>query len=224
MIELIQFPWSPYCIVQGRILEFSGAKFRVTNIPPGDRSLVWKLTRERYYKVPVIRAGRKVVFETDDNSQVIAKYLDHTLKLGLFPAEFDGIQTLIWPLIENDLESITFKLNDSYWREFVPKREALGYVRFKERRFGTGCLELWGRQRKSLLADLDAALEPFEQMLRGHAFLLDERPRFVDFDLYGILGNFLYSGHFSLPPRHKRLRRWYRKMARVKLSDVSNKQ
>ena len=30
-------------------------------------------------------------------------------------------------------------------------------------------------------------------------FLLDQRPRFVDFDLYGILANFLYSGHYRLP-------------------------
>ena len=33
MIELIQFPWSPFCIVQRRILEFSGAPFKITNIP-----------------------------------------------------------------------------------------------------------------------------------------------------------------------------------------------
>jgi hypothetical protein len=49
MIELIQFPWSPFCIVQRRILEFSGFKFKITNIPNGERSLVWRLTRQRYY-------------------------------------------------------------------------------------------------------------------------------------------------------------------------------
>ena len=41
MIELIQFPWSPFCIVQRRILEFTGARFKIINIPNGDRSLVW---------------------------------------------------------------------------------------------------------------------------------------------------------------------------------------
>ena len=30
-------------------------------------------------------------------------------------------------------------------------------------------------------------------------FLLDEQPRFVDFDLFGMLENFLYSGHYKLP-------------------------
>src|SRR5437667_7330285 len=85
MIELIQFPWSPFCIVQRRILEFSGSRFKITNIPNGERSLVWRLTRERYYGVPIIRDGKSVLFEVSDDSQVIAKYLDSKLKLGLFP-------------------------------------------------------------------------------------------------------------------------------------------
>ena len=67
MIELIQFPWSPFCIVQRRILEYARARFRVVNICNGDRSRVWRLTRRRYYGVPSIRDGKAVVFETDDN-------------------------------------------------------------------------------------------------------------------------------------------------------------
>ena len=86
MIELIQFPWSPFCIVQRRILEFSGAPFKITNIPNHDRSLVWKLTKERYYGVPIIKDGKNVVFELNDDSQVIAKYLDEELGLGTFSA------------------------------------------------------------------------------------------------------------------------------------------
>jgi glutathione S-transferase len=85
MFELIQFPWSPFCIVQRRILEFAGARFKITNIPNGDRSLVWRLTRQRYYAVPIIRDGKSVIFEVNDDSQVIAKYLDTKLQLGLFP-------------------------------------------------------------------------------------------------------------------------------------------
>src|SRR5882672_10117053 len=34
MIELIQTPWSPFCLVQKRILEFSGQRFKITNVPP----------------------------------------------------------------------------------------------------------------------------------------------------------------------------------------------
>ena len=63
MIELIQVPWSPYCIVQRRILEYSRAKFKTINIPNGDRSLVWKLSRQRFYQVPLLKDGKSVVFE-----------------------------------------------------------------------------------------------------------------------------------------------------------------
>src|SRR5438093_6369657 len=103
MIELIQFPWSPFCIVQRRILEFSGERFKITNIPNGDRSLVWKLTKERYYGVPIIKDGANVVFEMSEESQVIAKYLDEKLKLGLFPRELAGLQAVLWRHIESQI-------------------------------------------------------------------------------------------------------------------------
>src|SRR5882757_1723929 len=112
MIELIQFPWSPFCIVQRRILEFSGTNFKITNIPNGDRSLVWRLTRQRYYGVPIIRDGRSIIFELDENSQVIAKYLEAKLKLGLFPPELEGQQSIIWRYIESEIEGCAFRLND----------------------------------------------------------------------------------------------------------------
>src|SRR5471030_1432433 len=104
MIELIQVAYSPFCIVQRRILEFSGAPFKTTNIPNQDRSLIWKLTRQRYYGVPIIRDGKNVIFEVNDDSQVIAKYLDGKLGLGLFPGEFQGVQSVLWRFIENEIE------------------------------------------------------------------------------------------------------------------------
>jgi len=37
----------------------------------------------------------------------------------------------------------------------------------------------------------------------------------VDFDLWGILANFLYSGHHRLPLVHSRLKQWYGRMSHV---------
>ena len=105
MIHLIQFPWSPFCILQRRILEFSGTKFKITNIPNGDRSLVWRLTRERYYAVPIICDGKSIVFEVSEDSQVIAKYVDAKLELGLFLWEQEGVQSILWRYIESEIES-----------------------------------------------------------------------------------------------------------------------
>src|SRR5882724_11432262 len=135
MIELIQVPCSDFCIVQRRILEFSGVPFKITNIPNQDRSLIWKLTKQRYYGVPIIRDGKNVIFEIADDSQVIAKYLDEEMELGLFPAEWRGVQAILWRYIENEIESVGFKLNDIYFKEFVPADEQLQFLRFKERKY-----------------------------------------------------------------------------------------
>jgi glutathione S-transferase len=91
------------------------------------------------------------------------------------------------------------------------------FLRHKERKFGRGCIDQWRDQQKVLLAQLEQRLIPFEEMLMYSPFLLDERPRFVDFDLYGMLGNFLYSGHYRLPRGHTRLNDWHRRMSRVRL-------
>lgn len=216
MIQLVQFPWSPFCIVQRRILEYSGAKFRTADIPNGDRSLVWKMTRGRYYQVPIIRDGKDVVFETGEDSQVIAKYLDEKLRLRLFPRELDGVQSILWRYIESEVEGHGFKLNDIYAREFVPQSDWLRFLRHKERKFGRGCLDHWREQQPQLLEGLTRGLLPFEQMLLAHQYLLGDRPHFVDFDLYGMLGNFLYSGRYELPTAHPRVQDWFERMNKIK--------
>jgi glutathione S-transferase len=219
MIELIQVAYSPFCLVQHSILRFSGARFKITNIPNQDRSLIWKLTRQRYYGVPIIRDGKNVIFEVADDSQVIAKYLDEEMELGLFPNQWRGVQSVLWKFIENEIEGATFRLNDIYWKENVPTAEQLQFLRFKERKFGRGCLEQWRKDQKLWLKKLEDLLIPFEIILSHQKFLLDDQPRFVDFDLFGMLENFLYSGHYKLPERHKQIRDWHRRMAKVKFSD-----
>ena len=219
MIELVQFPWSPFCIVQRRILEFAGVRFKIINIPNGDRSLVWKLTKQRYYGVPVIKDGRNVVFELNEDTQVIAKYLDQKFSLGLFPPELEGQQSILWRYIENEIEGPCFKLTDIHWRELIPPSGRLLFVRHKERKFGRGCLEQWRAQEKELLKQLEERLVPFEEMARHREFLIDDRPRFVDFDLFGMLGDLLYTGHYQLPKAHAHLARWHKRMSAIKSSE-----
>ncbi len=216
MIELIQIPWSPFCLVQRRILEYGGVPFKIVTIPSDDRSLVWRLTRQRYYEVPVIRDGHMVVFETAADSQVIAKYLDSKYKLNLFPKPWNGLEAILWRYIENEIEGLCFKLNDIYWQEFVPPGEQLGFLRHKERKFGHGCIDQWRAQQPQLIEDLDRLLVPFELMLEDRPFLLNQEPHFVDFDLFGMLSNFLYSGHYRMPAVHQRLSEWFSRIAQYK--------
>ncbi len=218
MISLYQFPWSPYCLVTRRLLEFGRVPFRSVAVSLADRSVVWRLTRERYYQVPVIKDGPQVVFETGPDSQVIAKYLDSRFDLGLFPPEWEGVQDLLWRYFENDIEGMTFRLNDAHWREFVPAREQCGYLRHKERKFGRGCLEDWHARQPEFLAQLTGLLQPVEQMLATRTSLLAERPLFVDLCLAGMLANFLYSGHYALPATLPHLGDWYARTVRVRRS------
>ena len=220
MIELIQFYWSPFCLVQRRILEYSGVRFKITNIPNPERSLVWRLTRQRYYGVPIVRDGRTVVFETQEDSQVIAKYLDAKLQLDLFPKELRGIDRLIWRVIEDQVEGACFRLNDIYYQEFVPKKDQLAFLRHKERKFGRGCLDLWRTQQEHWLNDLTEKLTPFECMLAERPFLLHAQPHFIDFDLWGMLACFLQSGHYQMPAVHTCLRDWYERMSHLKKAEV----
>lgn len=216
MIQLYQFPWSPFCLVIRRMLEFGRIPHQLVNVPSGDRALIWKVTRQRYYQVPVIKHGRAVIFETGDQSQVIAKYLNEKFQLELFPEQHRGVQSILWQWIEDRVEGPGFKLNDLYYEEFVPKSDRLGFIRHKERKFGRGCLEQWRARQIELLNEFSAALLPFDQMLVPRPFLLNERPCFVDFDLYGMLRNFLYSGHYDFPVEHPRLHEWFDRMHRIK--------
>ena len=223
MIELIQFPWSPFCLPQLAILKFSGAPFKIIKVPPHERALVWKLTKQRYYGVPIIRDGKKVVFETGDDSQVIAKYLDWKLKLNLFPAELEGMQSILWRYIENEVEGATFRLNDIHYqelhrREKLSPADELQYLRFKERKFGRGCIDQWRKDQKVWLKKLEAGLVPFEQMVAHQPFLLGEHPRFVDFNLFGMVENFLFSGCYELPKSLPQLRRWHRRMKTIRFA------
>jgi glutathione S-transferase len=217
MIELVQFPFSPFCIPIRRILEFSGAKFKVINVPAQDRTLVWKLTKQQYYGVPIICDGTKVVFDDTDDQQIIAKYLDRKLNLGLFPAAREGLQSILWRTIESEIEGATFRLNDIYYQKNLPAAQRLQYLRFKERKFGRGCIDQWRIHKNDWLEKLDKGLIPFEQMLAHSNYLLGERPLFADFDLFGMLENFLYSGHYQLPKRHGHLRDWQRRMKTMRL-------
>jgi glutathione S-transferase len=216
MIELIQFPFSPFCIPMRRILEFSGVRFKTINVPPQERSLVWKLTKQQYYGVPVIRDGSKIIFDDTDDQQIVARYLDQKLKLGLFPAAQEGLQFILWRVIENEIEGATFRLNDIYYRENLPAAQQLQYLRFKERKFGRGCIDQWRAQKPDWLKKLEAGLGPFEQTLAHSDFLLGRRPLFVDFDLFGMLENFLHSGHYTLPKSQPHLRAWHRRMKTVR--------
>lgn len=213
MITLIQFPWSPFCITARRMLERNKIPFRVRNIPSHDRSEVIKATGGNGYTVPCVVDGRKAISDTTAFGQEVARYLDRRFKLGLFPKDKEGIQFILSRYIENDLEDVGFRVNDSYLIPSRPLVERVMLTRFKERKFGKGCVAQWTKQRPQLNAQFVELLKPIESMLSSSRFLVAEQPLFVDYNLYGIIENYLHNGKTKLP-HWRNLTRWHADLSR----------
>lgn len=115
------------------------------------------------------------------------------------------------------MESVGFKLNDIGYESWLadPYDRAM-FLRHKERKFGAGCIGRWRDQKGELRHSLEERLAPLDQILPQRKFLIDDRPRFVDFDLFGVLGNYTFSGKNDIPSGFGNLRRWDSEMARYR--------
>lgn len=213
MITLIQFPWSPFCITIQRILDRNEIPYRNQTIASHTRHEVIRATKGRGYTVPCIIDGKTVVADFTDFGQEVARYINRKYKLALFPRDKEGIQAILSRYIENDLEGVGFKVNDSYMIPTRPLVERVMLTRFKERKFGKGCVQQWAEDRAKLNRQFAALLAPLDNMLASSAFLIDSQPLFVDYNLFGILGNYLHSGKTKLPPL-KNLPRWHAALSR----------
>jgi glutathione S-transferase len=211
MLTLVQFPWSPFCITVRQILKWNSIPFRLQNIPFHERASIIKATNGRGYTVPCVVDGKQAICAITDFGQEVARYVDRRYRLNLFPKEFEGTQLILSRYIENDLEMVGFKINDSYIIPSRPMIERVMLVRHKERNFGRGCIQEWTSHRKYLCAQFAELLTPIDNMLAQSPFLMSDRPLFVDYDLYGVIENYLFSGKTKLS-NLKHLRRWHHSM------------
>jgi len=211
MLTLIQFPWSPFCITIRHILTSHRIPFRLQNIAYHDREPIIKATKGLGHTVPCLIDGKRGICDFTDFGQEVARYVDRHSQLNLFPKDVDGLQLILSRYIENDLESVGFKVNDTYVIPTRPLIERTMLICHKERKFGRGCVQEWTTHRRYLYAQFMELLKPMDDMLAASPFLLTDRPLFVDYNLYGVLGNYLFSGKTRLP-NLKHLRRWHQAM------------
>ncbi|TKB90502.1 MAG: hypothetical protein E8D40_12230 [Nitrospira sp.] len=141
--------------------------------------------------------------------------MDRRYRLHLFPKNLDGMQVILSRYIENDLESVGYKVNDTCVIPTRPLMERTMLIRHKERKFGKGCVREWPSHRRYLCAQFTDLLKPIDDMLAASPFLLTDRPLFVDDNLYGVLGNYLFNGKRELP-NLRYLRRWHQRMNTTK--------
>ena len=213
MITLIQIPQSPFCVSVRRILERNRIPHKIRNISTHDRSEVIRATKGRGYTVPCLVDGKTAVSDFTDFGQEVARYIDRKHNLGLFPRDKEGIQAILARYIESQLEDVGFRVGDTYVIPTLPLIERIMLTRFKERKFGKGCVAHWTKDRAQLNRQFAALLAPLDNMLASSEFLVADRALFVDYDLFGILGNYLYCGKTKLP-KLTHLQRWHRTMSR----------
>lgn len=218
MITVYQLAHSPFCIPVVAILKAFQVQYRVKNIKNGDRREIIELTGGAYYQVPVIvddRRDRRVVFESGSNTQDVAHYLDDHVAGGrLFPPSGDGLQdVLLWHL-DNEVEGITFRLQDPFYIDSIDDAaERVMTIRHKERKFGFGCVERWRRERDALMTEAATHLTPYDRRLRHSPYLLGDKPVYADFLLFGILGNLTYNDHNEIPTGLSALIDWQDRMS-----------
>lgn len=213
MLTLIQFPWSPFCIAVRHMLERNGIPFRLRNIPYHERASIISATNGRGHTVPCVLDGRHAVCDVTDFGQEVARYLDRRFNLNLFPKALEGLQLILSRYIENDLEMVGFKVNDTYVIPSRPLVERVMVVRHKERKFGRGCLQEWTSHRTYLCAQFEELLKPLDNLLASSPYLIADRPLFVDYSLFGVIENYLFNRKTRLPTL-PHLRRWHRGLAK----------
>lgn len=213
-LTVYQLAHSPYCIPVTRALEALGVPHAARNVSNGDRTEILNLTNGAYYQVPVLEHGGKIIFESSPDSLDIARYIDAAFAAGrLFPDDQEGMQRIVIANIENEIESVTFRLVDPFYVAGISDPAERGMIRrHKERKFGPGCLESWSAQRDGLRRTAEALLEPYSLTLEHRPYLFGERPVYADFALYGVLGNLTFGGHNALPASLPALTEWHGRM------------
>ena len=215
-LRLYQYPYSPFCISIELLLRHARIPFEVADLPPYDPREVIRLTQGAYYQVPVLEdlQTRQVIYERNASGDDVPRYISELAPLlHLFPAEREGWQTILVHYIEGECESWAFKVNDAAAETWLRDEVARTlHRRFKERKYGVGCLQKWKAELEHLIAGFHQCLRPFESLLETHPFLTGAAPVFADYALCGVIGTFLFSGETALPPDLLLVQQWYGKM------------
>ena len=223
-LTIYEMVHSPYCIPITQALTALGHTYERVSVPNWDRSEIIRLTDGAYYQFPLLKHGDRMIYERDDQSLDIAEYVDAEFGQGrLFPEETAGLQQVLVQHIENEIEGYTFKLCDIHYLPTIedPIGRAMS-VRHKERRFGRGCVDAWRESASVLRQELESLLARFDRTLQHRPFLMGNTPQYVDFALFGVIGNYTYRGYNTLPPELSALTGWHDRLGKYRFDNVES--
>jgi glutathione S-transferase len=104
----------------------------------------------------------------------------------LVPPPWEGPIWAYHDFVDGPLEDVMFRIGSPAVRDAwpTPGERAL-YVLVKERKFGTGCVDAWERDREALIGRARHLLEPTLRTLTARPFLFGDAPTLADASLYG---------------------------------------
>jgi glutathione S-transferase len=184
-MKLYRLRYSPYARKVQAVLDLTGARHEIIEVPYQNRDELAALTGGHVMVPVLVDDDGTVVVE----SRVICERLvSRGLGKRLVPSPLQGPIWAYHDYADGPLEDVLFRIASpavrDAWR--TPGERAL-YTFIKERKFGTGCVDAWLRDQEALLAKARHLLAPTRATLAELPFLFGKEPTLADAALYGQL-------------------------------------
>jgi len=182
-MRLFRFRYSPYARKVQIALDLAGARYQLVEVPYSDRNELAALTGGYIY-VPVLEEDDGTVIV--ESRAICERIVEKHGGAALVPSPLDGPIWAYNEFCDGALEDVLFRIGSPAVRDAwtTPGDRAL-YVLVKERKFGTGCVDAWLRDREDLYARARRLLEPTLRTLAKTPFLFGDAPTLADAALYG---------------------------------------
>jgi glutathione S-transferase len=183
-MKLYRFRWSPFARKVQILLDLIGARYETIEVPYSDRSELARVTGG-YVFVPVLVDDEgKVVTESRD---ICEHLLAGAAGARLVPAPWAGPIWAYADFADGPLEDVLFRIASPAVRDaWASVGDRALYVLVKERKFGAGCVDAWGRDQALLIGKAKHLLAPTLQTFKARAFLFGDAPTLADAALYGL--------------------------------------
>ena len=182
-MRLFRFDYSCYARKVQMVLDLLGMDYELVDVPFLDRSELLRYTKG-YVQVPVLVMDSGVVLM--DSRLICQNLLVGEAAEKLIPTPLEGPIWAYADWIDNLLEDTVFRFASPGIRaRFKSLEERALFTFIKERKFGTGCIEQWERERDRLIERARVQLRPTLQTLSSQPFLFGQSPTLADACLYG---------------------------------------
>jgi glutathione S-transferase len=180
-MKLYRFRYSPYARKVQMVLDLLGARYDLVEVPYTDRNELATVTGGYIYVPVLVDDAGKVIVESRD-------ICEHLLASPskLVPSPWEGPIWAYHDFVDGPFEDVMFRIAAPPVRDAwpTPGERAL-YTFVKERKFGTGCVDAWARDRDKLIAKARHLLAPTLRTLAARPFLFGDAPTLADAALYG---------------------------------------